>query len=286
MDVYELESELVLINLFNFKLNLTNEFNKCNILDENNNIIGFIEKKVIGYANGNPKIGIYTEFITDDMIYKNIREIKYNNINSYKYSIAKRNNDGSLYYVDLNLGKIKEISFKYNKDLAVLRMKNNELYLNFSDFDNNHKYKEMLIINSSNKENSNKRYEYKISFVDGLGNKTIKSIVGNELYHYFIPSIGEVNDFSFKLNIREVVNGRMIINDYYEYNDLKITDLIISCWESLDMFERFRKLANNILPFKKEVFSYIFNISYLPLEFSIFFSNDSISHLKKLKNKN
>ena len=52
------------------------------------------------------------------------------------------------------------------------------------------------------------------------------------------------------------------------------------------MFKSFRNLANNILPFKKEVIGYIFDISYLPLEFFIVISNDKREHLKKVKNKN
>lgn len=285
MDIYELNSEFVLLNLFDFKLELSNEFSRYNIIDKNK-IIGFIEKRIISYTNGNPNFVIYTEFVTDDMIYKKTREITNNNINSYKYSIAKRNNDGSVSYVNLNLGNIKEISFEHNKHLASLTLKNNELNLELKSKIFDYDVKEKMIINASNKENFNKSYRYSVDFNDKLNNKKTFSIIGNELYHYFIPSIGECFNYTFRLNTRIVVNGKIVENNYYKIDDGKVRDLIVKHNDGLEMFSHFKYLANKVLPFKKEVISYIFDISYLPLEFLIFVSNDYRRVLKKVKNRN
>lgn len=288
MDIYELDSELILLDLFNFKLEKTTTFNKFNILDEFNNTIGFIEKKILSTTNSNPVLAIYTEIITNDILYKNTREINNYDINKYSYNIAKRNNDGSLSYIYLNLGKNKEISFIHNNKKAVFSIKNNELYLNFRGTTKNYNYEEKLIINSSNEE-KNKHYQYTIDFCDKKNNlddiktKTTLSIKGHELYRYFSYSKGEITKPTFRLNTRKIACGKMIENDYYEINNSKLKDLIITHNDSLEMFSHFRYLIENILPFKKEIISYMFENQNLPSEFLMFVSNNSRNYLKTLK---
>lgn len=293
MDVYEIESELILLDLFGFKVGNSTVNNKINILDEDCKVIGFIEKIILHNNNGKPIFGIYTEIITEDILYKDTREIitsNNRNVNdkSYSYDIAKRNKDGSLNYVYLNLGVNSEISFWYNNYPARFKIKKGELTLNFRGKTKNFNYEETLSINAFSKTSKirNKSYEYTLKTCDkendlSEGKNTVFSVTGNELYHYFSCSEGEKFDPCFRLNIRKTIYGRLVENYYYNIQNSNIKDLILIHNDGLEAFSHFRYLANNLLPFKKEIISFIFDEKDLIDEFSMFVKKKSRHYYKK-----
>lgn len=266
--VNNIEPEKKLIELLGYNLIGPDKSNRWLIMDENNNQVGFIQYKKIfkkndkkGYA---ATFGYQTIIDSPQISYNSTRKINSIDIkpsvgpNYYYYELDIKRKNGDNDHLSIDMGEYPSLTLTSKKyGFIDFKADYEGLYLDFKSKTENFNVAETLVFNSN--FNYEKKYAYQIKYCDKetelhddqLKGVTIREIIGSS--YPYQQSCNQIN-----LKERTWINGKLRT---YRENEVTgtVEELVTKHQMGIDLFNHFRFIINQILPFKQEVVSAMLN---------------------------
>lgn len=263
-----IEIEERLLNLFGYKAIGPDNSNRYKIVDENNNSVGFIQKKKIHNKNikkgMDAVFGYYTEIDSPIVKCSKIRKInntddKLLNNDNFSYELNIKNDKGDWDEVNIDLeNNISLTIWSHEYGFIEFYINYDTLYLNFKSKTENYNIEETTVVKLSEDNRNNllyaKSYGYCISFCDIKND--INSKVGRTTLDINFDYKPLYFSDSGKIEIKQLnwKDGNLIKKNS-SIVDGTIEEAISKHKMGIDSFKHFRYLVNKIFPFKQEIIS-------------------------------
>ncbi len=249
-DINEMNSEIKFIELLNYELVGPDNSNRCVILDENKNNIGYIQKKKIHNKNikkNLPAVYGYITNIDSDLIkLSRTRKIEsQNNLYSSNhdyYEFEIKVSETEYANIRLDMGELNRSITIWSEEYGYINFEvtKERLFLNYKSETDNYNIEETVIVEDNKMSNS---YTYDISYcnkdcdIDNQS-KSLSIMFKKEKYNVATPLI--IRQLEFKNN--------MSGEDYCMKCEGTIEESILKHEMGLDSLNHFKYLMNKIIP--------------------------------------
>lgn len=232
------------LDLFGFRLFGPNVNSRYQIIDENNNEIGYIQRKKIEKGNKNidATYGYRLEINSPTLKISRTRNEERLD-DEYKFDVKKDNN---IYTVDMVLGELPSISI-YTPEYNILDfcINKNNLFCNYLSKGENHIFEDKIILEKQG--NYSVSYKYILSFCDNIEN--INRATEHEIYFNY----NQLREYPLDMRYRYSNEaGEVVINEIDKNKNL-MTTAIKKHKIAINSFSHFRYLINQVLPFKEDI---------------------------------
>lgn len=266
-----MEKELALIDMLGYKIKQIYE-TRWNVLDENDKIVGFIQKKKIHSKDIKKNLpavfGYITKIDSDKIIYNDKTIIGDENNFNYSFDI-KVNGDND--YVEMNI-KYPSITL-WSKEYGFIsfHLTYNNLFFNYKSKTDKFNIEECVSYKWDKErygKDDNKEFIYDISFCDKKfdidATKSRRSLKISAKHNPDNKNSLDVEERTLKAN--------KLINHTKSESDLTMYEFIEEHKMGIDSFDHLRYIFTKALPFKQEFFSTVFeNYGFSQEELLLFF---------------
>ena len=259
---HNIENEKKLVDLLGCKITDANGSNRWTILDKDNNKVGYIQYRKIYGGNkkkGYAKIyGYHTVINSPTFAYDTKRlanDIKGNIIEEEdcSYSIDIKNENGNLDRVEICTGSLPSLFYNSEKHgCMTFKIDFDGMHVSFDSETENYYISEVLNYRNLDEHPNQNEYTYFIKHsrkdpqTGKKGVETLREISGTQSNDDGIIVISE----------QKWIAGEMKVNQkcYVESN---VEEMALKHKMGMDCFSHFRFLINQILPFNREIISFI-----------------------------
>ncbi|HOZ54070.1 MAG TPA: hypothetical protein PKY25_01930 [Bacilli bacterium] len=259
----EMEQELMFLNMLGYKMKPLYE-TRWNILDENDNIVGYIQIKRLRKKNvetGEPAVyGYVTEIDSESISLKDRREFDDKSEHFYCEFNIKR--EGELDRAEISFGKYPRITI-WSKQYGFMNfyIDSNTLYANYKSQTETFNVEELVIFKyTKNNETdiySKKEYIYQIRHCDKEHELNDNDSIGRNTREISVKyDLWGNKENEVKVERRTWKNGKLISNITNTCSGT-VEEAIEKQKMGIDAISRFRYILNDILPFKQEIVSAI-----------------------------
>lgn len=282
----KMEYEYKFLNMMGYKIKPLYE-SRWNVFDENDNIVGFIQRKKM--INKNKKkalpavFGYIMEIESDTISYKSKRQFNCET-NAFNYQFDIKRENGESDHVDMNCGEFPNITIWSHKyGYMQFHIHYDGLFANFKSRTENFNLEEIIIFKGGENENNcRKEYVYQIGYSDKKIELSDENSNGRTTREICIKS----NSYQQDCNQVRVIERTWIsgnLRDNRE-NIVKgtIEEAVTKHQMGIDALSHLRYILNSILPFKQEIMdAMLTNTSFIKEAGIEYFFPDIIEQLRK-----
>ena len=266
-----MESELKFLNLFGFRIVELQGYNntRWNILDENDNVVGTIQKKKIHNKNkhkGTHAVFGYVTNIDNGFIScKKLTKINnnegkgtYDNPYYYEFTV-KRGEDTDT--INLDLDETPSITI-WSKEYGYMSfsLSYDKLFTNFKSKTENFNTEEVIVYEWDNRDKESygdykREYTYQLAYCDKsipLTDSDSKGRTTREISAKYSPHYQRQN----QIELQEItwINGKLRTNRKNTY-DGTVEEVVERQQMGIEAMSHFRHILNSILPVKQDIMS-------------------------------
>lgn len=257
-----MEHEYKFLNMLGYKIKPSYE-SRWNIFDENDNIVGFIQRKKMINKNKKKELsavfGYVMEIESDAISYKKKRQFNYEyDVFYYAFDIKREN--GKNDHVDMNCGEFPSITL-WSEEYGCMefRINNDGLFVNFKSKTENFNLEEIIVFKGSAEVENyrSKEYTYQISYCNNKIELSDNNSNGRTSHEITFKSTSYQQDCN-QMEIGECswINGKLRTNKK-NISTGTVEEATIKHQMGIDALSHFRYILNNIVPFKQEIMSAI-----------------------------